>query len=188
MKGRRIFERIEPWLATIDRAMSIIPNFFVTAIFGICRYWPGVVGLAIRYVCARRLFAECGTNVRIGPGCTIEQWHHIRCGSNVSFHTNCYVDGRGGITIGSDVSIAHASSVLAFDHSWADDAVPIKYNPLVPKPVLIDDDVWIGCGVRILGGVRLRSRTIVGAGAVLPAGSYGAGIVLGVPAETRPFS
>ncbi len=35
------------------------------------------------------------------------------------------------------------------------------------KPVIIGDDVWVGAGALILPGVRIGSRTVIGAGSVV---------------------
>jgi acetyltransferase-like isoleucine patch superfamily enzyme len=57
---------------------------------------------------------------------------------------------------------------------------------LVTRPVIIDDDVWIGIGAIILKGVHIGRGARIGAGAVVtrdvPAGT----IVQGNPARTQP--
>ena len=45
--------------------------------------------------------------------------------------------------------------------------MPIKFNAICPKKIIIEKDVWIASGVRILGGNIIRERNIIGAGAVL---------------------
>jgi acetyltransferase-like isoleucine patch superfamily enzyme len=51
--------------------------------------------------------------------------------------------------------------------------------PLLARPVVIEDDVWIGIGAIILKGVRVGAGARVGPGAVVtasvPAGAYVAG-------------
>jgi len=101
----------------------------------------------------------------------------------VSVHDNCYFDAYGGLIIGNNVSVAHNSSVLTFDHTWGSSNVPIKYNVVKSGPVSIHDDVWIGCGARILSGVTVKSRSVVAAGAVVT-GNFESNVVIGgVPAK-----
>ncbi len=119
----------------------------------------------------------------IGRGCEIRGWPGLRFGRNVTLHLNGYVDASGGVTIGNEVSIAHGCSILSFEHTWADASEPIKYNPLSLHPVEIQDDVWVGCGVRILAGSTILSRSVVAAGAVVTRGIYGPGVFGGVPAR-----
>ena len=58
--------------------------------------------------------------------------------------------------------------------------------PVIARPVVIEDDAWIGIGAIILKGVRIGQGARVGAGAVVtrdvPAGTT----VLGNPAQPQP--
>jgi acetyltransferase-like isoleucine patch superfamily enzyme len=145
--------------------------------------WDGLIGIGLRYCLLRSMTKKCGDNVLVGPDVEIRHWRELSVGNNVSIHRGCYIDALGGVTIGDDVSIAHGTSILSFEHGWADPASPIRDNPVTKAPVLIAGDVWIGCGCRILAGVTINRRTIVAAGAVVtkdvPAGT----IVGGVPAK-----
>ena len=87
------------------------------------------------------------------------------------------------IEIGDNVSIAHGVSILSFDHGYADPALPFRDNPVILKKVTIGDNVWIGCGVRILKGVEIGSGSIVAAGAVVTRNVPPGVIVAGVPAR-----
>ena len=59
---------------------------------------------------------------------------------------------------------------------------PIKYNSVSLHSVFVDNDVWIGCGVRILAGVKLSKRVIVGAGSIVTKDVGSAKLVAGNPA------
>ena len=50
--------------------------------------------------------------------------------------------------------------------------------------VIIEDDVWIGAGAKILDGIVIRKGTIVCAGAVVTKNTEEYNIVAGVPAKT----
>lgn len=181
--GREKFARLRPVFAVGGSMLALLPTAVVRAMWPLVRSLPGLGGIGVRYLWAQRLFAGCGDNVRIGPGCTFVYWDRISVGDNVSIHERTYVDAEGGITIGDDVSIAHGCSLLAFDHSWDDESTPIKYNPRRLRPIEIASDVWLGCGVRVLSGTALGSRTIVAAGAVVRSGEYERCILGGVPAS-----
>ena len=105
---------------------------------------------------------------------------NITIGDNVSIHDMCYIDGYGGIKIGNNVSIAHNTSILTSTHTWSDQSIPIKYNQVIAGKVVIEDDVWIGCAVRILYKVTIGQRSVIAAGTVvttnLQSGWLGAGI------------
>jgi acetyltransferase-like isoleucine patch superfamily enzyme len=55
--------------------------------------------------------------------------------------------------------------------------------PLVTRPVVIEDDVWIGIGAIILKGVRLGCGARVAAGAIVTADVPAGGAVAGNPAR-----
>jgi acetyltransferase-like isoleucine patch superfamily enzyme len=107
----------------------------------------------------------------------------ISIGNNVSIHPMCYIDGAGEIEIGNDVSIAYASSILTTNHTWNDSCIPIKYNKETFSKVKIDNDVWIGCGCRILAGVTLHRRSVIAAGAVVTVDVEPNSIYGGIPAK-----
>lgn len=73
--------------------------------------------------------------------------------------------------------------IISTSHTWGDDSVPIKYNPVDAKPVVICDDVWIACGVRIIGECTINRRSIVAAGAVVKGIVPTHSIFGGVPAH-----
>ena len=183
MTGRELFRLIKPLLNAASCGLRVLPQAFVASSWWIVSYLPGKPGVAIRYLIAKRLCRQCGDNVMIGTGVTVDFWDRLSIGNNVTIHQFCYLDANGGISIGDNVSIAHATSLVAFEHSWSDVNTPIKYNPLIPGKIEIGSDVWIGCGVRVLSGTTIGERTIVAAGAVVTRGRYARGIYGGVPAR-----
>ncbi|MFV0541605.1 MAG: acyltransferase [Aestuariibaculum sp.] len=144
---------------------------------------PGNIGLLIRYVIFKNLSAYCGNNVSIHQGVFLKHIGNISIGNNVSIHSMCYIDGFGGLTIGNDVSIAHASTIMTTNHTWEDKNIPIKYNEATKGSVTIKDDVWVGCGCRILAGVTIETRCAVAAGAVVNKTISPNTLVGGVPAK-----
>jgi acetyltransferase-like isoleucine patch superfamily enzyme len=143
----------------------------------------GRLGAVLRYVILSRKFKLCGNGVYIGPYVSIDDPGCVSLGSNVSIHNGCTFLAKGGIEIGDNVAIAHGVSIVTGNHSWDDEAVPIKYNPVVLGRVTIANDCWLGCGVRVLAGVSLGERTIAAANSVLTKGQDGKCVVAGVPAK-----
>lgn len=58
--------------------------------------------------------------------------------------------------------------------------------PVIARPVVIEDDAWIGIGAIILKGVRIGQGARVGAGAVVTRDVPAAATVLGNPAQLQP--
>jgi acetyltransferase-like isoleucine patch superfamily enzyme len=141
----------------------------------------GSIGIALRYIFLKNLLKSCGENVAVYHNVTLINIDKIKVGDNVSIHTNCYLDGYGEISIGSNVSVAHNSTILSTNHNWSDLEIPIKYNAITASNTAIEDDVWVGCGVRILAGVVIKSRVVIAAGAVVNKNVGSAGLYGGIP-------
>ena len=180
--GKGAFIRWRGVILLFAHLFRFLPRALVRWLWCCSDLFEGKLALALRYLCLRRLSAACGDNVFVGRSVTLRYGENLRIGSNVSLHTGCYLDAFGGIDIGNDVSIAHQSSILSLSHGFSDQSLPIRSNPISTSRVVVEDDVWIGCGVRILSGVTIGSRTIVGAGAVVNR-SIGGGVFVGVPAR-----
>lgn len=151
--------------------MSIIYRIFPFSwrayFFHHSNFLPSRLGYLQRYLLAKSLLKSCGKNIRIEPNVIIKDIENVSIGDNVSINAFSYIIGSGGVTIGNNVSIAHSSSIVAESHTWEELNVPICYNPIIPTPVSIHDDVWIGCGVRIIGPCIIHNRTIVAAGTIV---------------------
>lgn len=141
------------------------------------------ISLICRYFMYSKTLKSIGINVSIHRNVTIKHPENITLGDNVSIHTLCYIDGGGGLTVGNNVSIAHNCSIITFNHSWDNRCIPIKYNQLNYSPIKIHDDVWIGAGVRIMPGVTIANRCIIGAGSVVTKDCEPNSIYAGIPAH-----
>ena len=182
MNGREFFERFDRLIRIWVKVMSVFPRGFAQRVFR-CHNGRGKWAILVRYVCLRAAAKRIGKNVCVMDHVYLHHWENLEIGDNVSIHEQCNINAFGGVRIGSDVSIAHGTSIVSFNHTWADESVPIKYNPSEPLPVVIGDDVWIGCGVRILGGVTVGSRVVIAAGAVVTQDCEPNGVYAGVPAK-----
>jgi acetyltransferase-like isoleucine patch superfamily enzyme len=183
MRGRSAFYILRPLLLAAVALLRLMPRSLVGALYGLSSHFTGVIGVGLRWIIAKRLAAQIGDNVLIGPRIEIRGWNALRIGNNVSIHNASFIDARGGLTIGNDVSIAHHCSVVTFDHEWSDMTKPIRDNPVRYQRVAIANDVWIGAGVRVLAGASIGTRSIVAAGAVVTRAVPEYSIAGGVPAK-----
>ena len=165
------------------KILSLLPLAFRKIILNTGRNLPGLFGLYWRYLSFKSISPKSGENIYIAKNIYIKNIENIILGSNVSIHEMCYLDGYGGITIGNNVSIAHNTSLISFDHTYDDAATPIKYNPSIKKSIVLHNDIWIGAGVRILGGNIIHKRSIVAAGSVVTKDVERYSIYAGVPAK-----
>lgn len=92
------------------------------------------------------------------------------------------------ITIGKRVFVAADCRIA--DHDGHDpDSIPrIAANSYDGKPIVIGDDVWLGCGVTVLKGVTIGSGTVVATQSVVVDDLPPNVIAAGVPARViRPL-
>jgi len=182
-KGRGIFEKYGWAINAVRAASRLLPRRFYASTYFIFDAAPGTFGAFFRYLYACRLTQRCGMNVTIGKRVTVKDWSGLAIGDNVAIHTGVYIDATGGVSIGDNSSIGHYASVLSFEHTWDDPAVPMKYNRLRLEPIEIGSDVLVFAGARVLAGARLQSRTLIGAGSIARRGVYTSGLYAGVPAK-----
>lgn len=183
MRGREIFLIFKPFFICATGVCRLFPFGFCRWLFSFFRYSRGKIGIGIRYVLLKRLTRNCGDNVSVHESVWLLWMQHLSLGSNVSIHPLCYIDAQGKVSIGDDVSIAHNVSILSFKHDFSDTTKPIKDAPCVPKEIVIENDVWFGAGARILGGVRIGTGSVIGAGAVVTKDLPPMSIAVGVPAR-----
>ncbi len=109
----------------------------------------------------------------IGPNCevSIGPWTYI--GSDFDVYV------RVGITIGQQCMISHGVTLMDYDGHSITDGGPMNNNIDVSSentgavnfgranPIVIEDQVWIGAGVKILKGVRIGKGSVVGMSSVV---------------------
>lgn len=189
MRGRDLFRSVKPLLNVFILLLRIVPKPLLVWMWALSDLLPELPGVAFRYCVLRRLARRCGDNVLVGRGVEIRYWERLSIGSNVSIHKQSYLDAYGELVIEDDVSIAHQSSLVSFQHTWSDEATPIRDNPVVCGKIHVGRDVWIGCGVRVLAGVEIGSRTVIAAGAVVTRSVPSGFVAAGVPAKAvKPIS
>jgi acetyltransferase-like isoleucine patch superfamily enzyme len=95
--------------------------------------------------------------------------------------------GTGGVVIGDAVRIAAHVVIVAAMHRFDSVDIPIHEQGSSASGIVIEDDVWIGAGARILDNVRVGRGAIVGAGAVVVKDVEPFTIVGGVPARLLKY-
>lgn len=169
---------------TIVRISGIFPKRFYLYCLRFFRKHDNYLAMFIRYICLKNCAKSCGDNVAIFSDVYLYNVQNLEIGDNVSIHPFCYINASGGIKIGNNVSIAHNTTIMSEEHKYNDINQNIKDQGHIFKKTIIEDDVWIGAGCRILAGSIIRSGSIVGAGAVVTKEVKQRTIVGGVPART----
>lgn len=111
------------------------------------------------------------SRLTVGEGTYIGEMNNIRIGGgHIKIGKKCLISQHVSI-IGSNHSIDRNNYIM--DQPWDDEKID----------VIIEDDVWIGCGAKILPGVSIGQGAIVGAGSVVTKNVAAYSIVAGIPAR-----
>lgn len=130
------------------------------------------------------------SKLSIGDGATIERGIIIQTLSGqIDIGAKSYLGpyiclaGPGNITIGENALIGAHSGIFANNHVFDDPNIPINQQPLTAKGITIEDDCWLGAGVRIMDGVTIGKGSVIGGGAVVTKDIPPMSVAVGVPAK-----
>lgn len=157
--------------------------FMEEYVLAILRYLPGLEGMFLRWIFFKLTMKRLGKFCLFYRDVNLVHSYNIECGDNVSTYYGSVIDGRGGLKLGNNVMIGPNCVVMTFNHDFS--AVDVPMNSLSPiyKPLVIEDNVWIGGNCSIMGGLTIGTGSIVAAGAVVTKDIAPYSIVGGVPAR-----
>jgi acetyltransferase-like isoleucine patch superfamily enzyme len=131
-----------------------------------------------------------GGSITIGRDCEIHPFSmllthggHIHLGDNCSVNPFTIIYGSGGAYIGNNVRIAAHVMIVPENHNPGSDAIPLHRSGKTSKGIRIEDNVWIGAGVKILDGVSIGRNAVIGAGSVVNRAIPADSTAVGVPAR-----
>lgn len=110
-------------------------------------------------------YTDCGKNLKIGK--------------NVFFNSGVKIQDQGGVFIGDGTLLGHNVVLATLDHNLA----PGHRGNLIPAPIHIGKNVWIGANATICKGVTIGDSAVIAAGAVVTADVPKNTVYGGVPAK-----
>ncbi|PKL00408.1 MAG: hypothetical protein CVV56_06720 [Tenericutes bacterium HGW-Tenericutes-1] len=129
-------------------------------------------------------------SIEIGNDTVISRWScykpyggYIKIGNNCSVNSFCHLSGNGGISIGDNVRIASHCVLISANHNFDRVDIPITYQGETRKQIIIEDDCWLGAGVKILAGVVVHRGSVIGAGSVVTKSVPPYSVVVGIPGK-----
>lgn len=130
------------------------------------------------------LTCEMWENVNIEKNA--EFAYSVELGDNSGLGINCRISGK--TLIGNNVMMGPNVCIFTTNHAFDRTDIPMNEQGMsVQRPVVIEDDVWIGANVIILPGVTISKGSIVGAGAVVTKNVPEYAIVGGNPATVIKY-
>ncbi|MGM0582182.1 MAG: acyltransferase [Bacteroidota bacterium] len=111
-------------------------------------------------------FSTCGENVVMRFRSNFTHPKNTNIGENVWIGENGWFQGIGGISIGNNVIISRNCTIFSGYHDYNAELLPYD-NHDVKKPVIIEDNVWIGMNVNIIPGVKIGEGAIIGMGTTI---------------------
>lgn len=129
--------------------------------------------------------------ISIGNHCRIGDFSQLVClhgfisiGDYSTINPFAIIDGYGkGVIIGKGVRIAGHSMIISANHVFENAEKYIYQQGLSSKGIIIEDDVWIGAGCRILDGVTIGKGSVIAANAVVTKDVEPYSVMGGVPAK-----
>ncbi len=139
-----------------------------------------------------KLFSKKGFPIRIGNNVSIEKGviistserGRVDIGNNVYIGEYSVLTSNDEIEIGDNVLISPHNDIVDFNHIYSDITQPVNKQGVVTKKIMIEEDVWIGSGSKILMGVTIGKGAVVGAGSVVTKDVPAFHVVVGNPAKT----
>ncbi len=124
----------------------------------------------------------------VGAGCVIHSpflfdiGRNIHLGENVFINYNCVILDMTEVYIGNNVMIGPNVTISTASHSLSKMSRRRKEGHAMS--IEIGDDVWIGCNVSILPGVKIGKGAVIGAGSVVTSDIPENVLAVGVPAKS----
>ena len=131
---------------------------------------------------------KIGKNINFHYGVLFYGTSKTIFGNNIDIGRNSFL-GMGNVEciIGNNVMMASDVKLVTIEHGYKDIDVPMQNQKSTYSPIIIEDDVWLGDGVKVISGsklVKISKGIIVGAGSIVTKSlEIENGIYVGNPAK-----
>ena len=157
--------------------------------------WYQVLGVDIQgYVWMQKVsIPRNWTDIRLEKGSSLDDGVVLLCsgspkkekiliGEGTYINRYTIIDAHSSVEIGQNCMIGPHCYITDGDHNKDPDNL-IKNQPITSSLVKIENNVWIGAGVKILKGVNIGSGAVIGAGSVVTKSINPNTVSAGVPAK-----
>ncbi|MFD0657574.1 sugar O-acetyltransferase [Thermocatellispora tengchongensis] len=112
-----------------------------------------------------KLLGSIAADAYVRAPLTVDYGAHITIGPGTFVNSGLTALDVAPITIGADVQIGPQVQLLTPKHPIDPEQRRRKLE--WAEPIVIGDNVWLGGGVIVLGGVTIGENSVIGAGAVV---------------------
>lgn len=168
-------EKLKKWF-------FFIIYYYIARKLPISNYPGGGLGKSLRYITSKRLFRKCGENVNVERGADFLFGDTIEIGDRSGIGVDAWI--RAEIIIGKDVMMGPQVIIYGKYHAFERIDVPMMEQGMAEfRPIVIEDDVWIGARSIILQNLTIGKGAIIAAGSVVTRDVAPYTIVAGNPAS-----
>lgn len=124
----------------------------------------------------------------IGDGSTIEDFATVNNGVGavcIGRYSRIGISNVviGPVTIGNNVMLAQNIVLSGLNHQYQNVEMPISEQPVTTRPIVVEDECWIGANAVVTAGVTIGRHSVVAGGSVVTKSVPPYSVVAGNPAR-----
>ncbi len=127
----------------------------------------------------KKIFGSMGNNVAVNTPFWCDYGYNTSVGDYFFANHNCQILDGARVTFGNHVFVAPNCLFTTAEHAL--DAQQRNEGLEVALPITVGNNVWIGAGTTVLGGVIIGDNTVIGAGSVVTENIPSNVVAVGVP-------
>lgn len=127
----------------------------------------------------KKIFGRMGKYVTVNTPFWCDYGYNTTVGNYFFANHNCQILDGGKVTFGDYVFIAPNCTFTTAEHAL--DVEQRNEGLEVALPITVGNNVWIGAGTIVLGGVTIGDNSVIGAGSVVTKSIPANVIAVGVP-------
>lgn len=133
----------------------------------------------VRELLAELIGEPVADTVTVFPPLYSDFGKNIHLGERIFINSGCRFQDQGGVTIGDDCLIGHNTVFASLNH----DMDPSRRADMIPAPIVVGRNVWIGSNATILSGVTIGENAVVAAASLVTKDVPANAVVVGSPAR-----